>query len=95
MKFLANPRAFPVVTLIVRLIFSDPYAWTVTEVQKWAAWTLEQYKLPANHLNEFMIDGTSLCMLHEGEFKKRSPQVGEYLFAQLEFWRNGENLSEE
>ena len=63
--------------------------WTVTEVQRWAAWTLEQYKLPANHLNEFMIDGTSLCMLDEADFKRRSPQVGEYLFAQLEFWRNG------
>ena len=70
---------------------SDPYAWTVIEVQRWAAWTLEQYKLPANHLSEFMIDGTSLCMLNEADFRRRSPQVGEYLFAQLEFWRNGKN----
>lgn len=72
---------------------ADPYAWTTSEVQKWAGWTLEQYKLPCCFLDDFKIDGTSLCMLNEKEFKARSPQVGEYLYAQLEFWRNAYSLT--
>ena len=67
----------------------DPYKWTIEHVQRWARWTLDQYNLPITHVDEFMVDGNTICNLTPAEFQSMSPNVGEYLFAQLEFWKSG------
>ncbi len=71
------------------LCFSDPYCWTVPQVHKWICWSLEQYQLPICYADDFQMDGTHLCMMDEESFKGTSPQVGQYLHGQLEFWRSG------
>jgi SAM pointed domain-containing ETS transcription factor len=80
-------------TCSVLCIPQDPYLWTVEHAQKWVMYTLDQYKLPITYLEDFNMDGTSLCMLSERDFVNRSPEVGQYLFAQLECWRNTHSLS--
>jgi SAM pointed domain-containing ETS transcription factor len=71
----------------------DPYSWSADQVHKWASWTLNKYQLPLQFLDMFRMDGTSLCMLSEQDFKDRSPHVGEYLHAELEFLKSAYSVS--
>lgn len=71
---------------------TDPYVWSVDQAQKWLLWTLDQFKLPMDQIENFILDGTSLCMLSECDFRNRSPMVGPYLYPQLEIWKNARSL---
>jgi len=69
---------------------TDPYKWTVEQVQKWTRWTLSQYNLYEGFADNFWLDGTSLCMLSKQDMVCRSAHAGEYLYAELDIWKNGE-----
>lgn len=72
---------------------ADPNLWTQEQVLKWAKWTLDQYKLPMAYVDDFQMDGPTLTNLTGDDFLARSPAVGEYLFAQLEFWKSAFSLT--
>merc|ERR1712012_71813 len=74
---------------------ANPYVWTVEQVERWAEWTLKQYQLPLQYLRQLHVDGTSLCMLSEDDFRLRAGDGGPYLFAQLEFWKSAFTLTSE
>ena len=75
------------VSLSVNL--SDPYEWNVDAVRRWCEWTARQYQLPLTDIRGLHMDGATLCMLGEADFRERCGESWQYLFAQLEFWKNG------
>ncbi|CAH1786381.1 unnamed protein product [Owenia fusiformis] len=73
---------------------ADPYQWSPSQTKAWLAWNIDQFRLHAVNLAYFDMNGTTLCMLSEDDFKARAPLGGEMLYAQLEIWRNGFKLFE-
>jgi hypothetical protein len=45
------------------------------DVHKWIQVSVEQYSLPPVDLRKFLIDGATLTLMSEAEFKTRSPEV--------------------
>lgn len=74
-------------------ISAVPIEWSTQDVQAWIQWTLMQYGLPRQTLDNFAMDGIALCRLSEEEFRQRSPEAGDILHAQLEIWKTATNLS--
>ena len=60
------------------------------QIQKWVRWTLSQYNLHEGFADNFWLDGTSMCMLSKQDMVCRSSHAGEYLYAELDVWKNGE-----
>lgn len=71
----------------------NPYKWTAEQVQKWIRWTLSLYNLQEGFAENFWLDGTSLCMLSKQDMVCRSSHAGEYLYAELDIWKNASNIS--
>ncbi|XP_022258259.1 DNA-binding protein D-ETS-4-like isoform X3 [Limulus polyphemus] len=71
---------------------SDPVNWSADDVRAWFVWTLKQYGLPSILLDFFSMNGLLLCSIPEDEFRRRAPQGGETLYAQLDIWKTAANL---
>ncbi|XP_022258258.1 DNA-binding protein D-ETS-4-like isoform X2 [Limulus polyphemus] len=73
-------------------IAHDPVNWSADDVRAWFVWTLKQYGLPSILLDFFSMNGLLLCSIPEDEFRRRAPQGGETLYAQLDIWKTAANL---
>ncbi|CAN9515331.1 unnamed protein product [Ophioblennius macclurei] len=67
---------------------SDPLDWSCVQVQKWLLWTEHLYRLPQTSAMFQEMCGRDLCFMSEADFKQRSSQFGETLFAHLDIWRS-------
>uniref|UniRef100_A0A034W792 DNA-binding protein D-ETS-4 n=1 Tax=Bactrocera dorsalis TaxID=27457 RepID=A0A034W792_BACDO len=70
-------------------ISQDPCDWSVSQAHSWLRSTVAQFKLPEIEDLEakFPENGAALILLSEEEFKRRVPESGSDLYAQLEVWR--------
>ena len=67
---------------------TDPFNWSVSDVQSWILWQIQQYQLPSSiRMEYFNMTGIDLCNLGEQDFKMRAPSQGETLYALLDIWR--------
>lgn len=77
-----NPSAFSA---------PDPLDWGCVHVQKWLLWTEHLYRLPQVSIMFQELSGRDLCSMTEADFRQRSLQFGDVLYAHLDIWRSGEN----
>ncbi|XP_013773948.1 DNA-binding protein D-ETS-4-like [Limulus polyphemus] len=73
-------------------ISRDPMKWSAENVRAWFLWTLKQYNLPADLIGYFKMNGSLLCALTEGDFRRRAQQGGDILYAQLDIWKIAANM---
>ena len=70
-----------------KILFSDPSAWSRSDLDRWIRWTMSQYNIPdpsgavaqqwaATAAGEEM-DGQRFLQLSEQDFRDRMPQVRE------------------
>lgn len=69
-------------------ITPEPTEWSSGHVQKWLLWTEHLYRLPqvGKHYRE--LSGKDLCSMTEEDFRQRSQQCGDTLYAHLDIWRS-------
>lgn len=80
------PRPHLLYSFLFLTLYTDPFNWSVTDVQKWLLWMQRWVQLPSLKLELFAMDGMALCSLSEEDFRQRVPN-GEKLYAKLEIWR--------
>lgn len=68
---------------------SDPAEWSTGHVQKWLLWTEHLYRLPQVGKAFQDLNGSDLCGMSEENFRQRSSQCGDVLYAHLDIWRSG------
>uniref|UniRef100_A0AAY5EBW7 SAM pointed domain-containing Ets transcription factor n=1 Tax=Electrophorus electricus TaxID=8005 RepID=A0AAY5EBW7_ELEEL len=75
-------------------ITPDPAEWSSGHVQKWLLWTEHLYRLP--HVGRAFQDlsGSDLSMMTEDEFRLRSSQCGDVLYAHLDIWKSAAWMKE-
>ncbi|XP_030634555.1 SAM pointed domain-containing Ets transcription factor [Chanos chanos] len=75
-------------------ITPDPTEWNCSNVQKWLLWTEHLYRLP--HVGKAFqdLDGKDLCAMNEEDFRLRSPQCGDTLYAHLDIWKSAAWMKE-
>lgn len=71
---------------------TDPYQWEPDQSHRWAEWTLKLYNLPVSYVMDFYMNGTIMCMLSQDEFRRRCPEFGDYLYAELDLWKSGKSF---
>ncbi|XP_061827756.1 SAM pointed domain-containing Ets transcription factor-like isoform X1 [Nerophis lumbriciformis] len=76
-------------------IAPDPLDWSCMHVYKWLLWTEHLYKLPQISLLFNELNGRELCSLTEAEFRQRSSQYGDMLYAHLDIWRSAAAMKEQ
>ncbi|KAG8002519.1 SAM pointed domain-containing Ets transcription factor [Nibea albiflora] len=69
-------------------IASDPLDWSYVHVQKWLLWTEHLYRLPQVSTMFQELTGRDLCSMTEADFRQRSSQFGDVLYAHLDIWRS-------
>ncbi|KAM3618825.1 uncharacterized protein V6R79_025351 [Siganus canaliculatus] len=69
-------------------IASDPLDWSSVHVQKWLLWTEHLYRLPQVSAMFQDLNGRDLCSMTEADFRQRSSQFGDVLYAHLDIWRS-------
>ncbi|TKS76763.1 SAM pointed domain-containing [Collichthys lucidus] len=69
-------------------IASDPLGWSYVHVQKWLLWTEHLYRLPQVSTMFQELTGRDLCSMTEADFRQRSSQYGDMLYAHLDIWRS-------
>lgn len=69
----------------------DPLDWSCVHVQKWLLWTEHLYRLPQVSTMFQELTGRDLCSMTEVDFRQRSSQFGDVLYAHLDIWRSGKN----
>lgn len=69
----------------------DPQDWSCVHVQKWLLWTEHLYRLPQVSAMFQQVSGRDLCSMSESDFRQRSSQFGDMMYAHLDIWRSGEN----
>lgn len=69
----------------------DPLDWSCVHVQKWLLWTEHLYRLPQVSTTFQELTGRDLCSMTEADFRQRSSQFGDVLYAHLDIWRSGKN----
>ncbi|XP_011180978.2 DNA-binding protein D-ETS-4 isoform X1 [Zeugodacus cucurbitae] len=86
---LEDTKSLAVETCAKLQISQDPCDWSVTQAHSWLRSTVAQFKLPEIEDLEakFPETGAALILLSEEEFKRRVPESGSDLYAQLEVWR--------
>ncbi|CAD6993939.1 unnamed protein product [Ceratitis capitata] len=86
---LEDTKSLAVETCAKLQISQDPCDWSVSQVHAWLRSTVAQFKLPEIDCLErkFPENGAALILLSEEEFKRRVPESGSDLYAQLEVWR--------
>ena len=68
---------------------AEPMEWNCGNVQKWLLWTEHLYRLPQVGKVFQELSGKDLCSMTEEDFRQRSMQCGDLLFAHLDIWRSG------
>ena len=71
---------------------TDPLDWSCMHVQKWLLWTEHLYRLPQVSTMFQELTGRDLCSMAEADFRQRSLQFGDVLYAHLDIWRSGERM---
>lgn len=56
---------------------------------KWMEWHGRQFQASYGVSEAFRMTGDQLCRLSSDNFKRRSPEAGANLYAQLDVWKNG------
>ncbi|XP_062872125.1 SAM pointed domain-containing Ets transcription factor-like [Trichomycterus rosablanca] len=69
-------------------ITPDPAEWSSGHVQKWLLWTEHLYRLPQVGKTFQDLSGSDLCVMSEEDFRQRSSQCGDVLYAHLDIWRS-------
>ncbi|XP_068601432.1 SAM pointed domain-containing Ets transcription factor-like [Brachionichthys hirsutus] len=75
-------------------ISSDPSDWSWVHAEKWLLWTEHLYRLPQVSTVFEELSGRDLCSMTEADFKQRSSQFGEVLYAHLDIWRSAAAMKE-
>eukprot|EP00066_Takifugu_rubripes_P001963 XP_003963533.2 PREDICTED: SAM pointed domain-containing Ets transcription factor [Takifugu rubripes] len=75
-------------------IASDPLDWSCAHVQKWLLWTEHLYRLPQVSATFQELTGRDLCSMTEADFRQRSTQFGDVLYAHLDIWRSAAAMKE-
>ncbi|XP_044207405.1 SAM pointed domain-containing Ets transcription factor-like [Thunnus albacares] len=71
-----------------RELKEDPLDWSCVHVQKWLLWTEHLYRLPQVSAMFQGLSGRDLCSMTEADFRQRSSQFGDMLYAHLDIWRS-------
>ncbi|KAL6119255.1 spdef [Pungitius sinensis] len=69
-------------------IAPDPQDWSCVHVQKWLLWTEHLYRLPQVSAMFQQVSGRDLCSMTESDFRQRSSQFGDMMYAHLDIWRS-------
>ncbi|XP_068195091.1 SAM pointed domain-containing Ets transcription factor-like isoform X2 [Antennarius striatus] len=69
-------------------ISADPLDWSWVHVQKWLLWTEHLYRLPEVSTMFQELSGRDLSSMTEADFRQRSSQFGDVLYAHLDIWRS-------
>ncbi|XP_047441453.1 SAM pointed domain-containing Ets transcription factor-like isoform X2 [Mugil cephalus] len=75
-------------------IAPDPLGWSCVHVQKWLLWTEHLYRLPEVTTMFQELSGRDLCSMTEVDFRQRSSQFGDVLYAHLDIWRSAAAMKE-
>ncbi|XP_029520636.1 SAM pointed domain-containing Ets transcription factor-like [Oncorhynchus nerka] len=75
-------------------ITPDPMEWNCGNVQKWLLWTEHLYRLPQVGKVFQELSGKDLCSMTEEDFRQRSMQCGDLLYAHLDIWRSAACMKE-
>ncbi|XP_032376322.1 SAM pointed domain-containing Ets transcription factor [Etheostoma spectabile] len=75
-------------------IAPDPMDWSCVHVQKWLLWTEHLHKLPQVSTMFQELSGRDLCSMTEADFRQRSSQFGDMLYAHLDIWRSAAAMKE-
>ncbi|XP_018529913.1 SAM pointed domain-containing Ets transcription factor [Lates calcarifer] len=75
-------------------IAPDPLDWNWVHVQKWLLWTEHLYRLPQISTFFQELNGRDLCSMTEADFRQRSLQFGDVLYAHLDIWRSAAAMKE-
>ncbi|KAM9505666.1 SAM pointed domain-containing Ets transcription factor-like [Salvelinus alpinus] len=75
-------------------ITPEPMEWNCGNVQKWLLWTEHLYRLPQVGKVFQELSGKDLCSMTEEDFRQRSMQCGDLLFAHLDIWRSAACMKE-
>lgn len=70
-------------------VLTDPRSWSESDVMKWMEWHGNQFQASYGVSEAFRMTGEQLCRLSSDNFKRRSPEAGANLYAQLDVWKNG------
>ena len=69
---------------------TDPRDWTVTQVQQWLEWAINEFHLEGVSTQEFSISGQQLVDLGRDNFLVRAPPyVGDILWEHLDILLKG------
>ncbi|XP_051913233.1 SAM pointed domain-containing Ets transcription factor-like [Hippocampus zosterae] len=76
-------------------IAPDPQEWNCVHVYKWLLWTEHLYRLP--HISTLFkeLSGRDLCSMTEADFRERSSQFGDMLYAHLDIWRSAAAMKDQ
>ncbi|XP_023654724.1 SAM pointed domain-containing Ets transcription factor [Paramormyrops kingsleyae] len=72
----------------------DPMEWNPGNVQKWVLWTEHLYRLPQVGRAFQDLSGKDLCAMSEDDFRQRSLQCGDVLYAHLDIWKSAAWMKE-
>ncbi|XP_044067451.1 SAM pointed domain-containing Ets transcription factor-like isoform X2 [Siniperca chuatsi] len=75
-------------------IAPDPLDWSSVHLQKWLLWTEHLYRLPQVSTMFQELTGRDLCSMTEADFRQRSSQFGDMLYAHLDIWRSAASMKE-
>ncbi|XP_036390248.1 SAM pointed domain-containing Ets transcription factor [Megalops cyprinoides] len=75
-------------------ITPDPMEWNAGNVQKWVLWTEHLYRLPQVGKAFQDLSGKDLCSMSEEDFRQRSLQCGDVLYAHLDIWKSAAWMKE-
>ncbi|XP_069560520.1 SAM pointed domain-containing Ets transcription factor-like [Brachyistius frenatus] len=75
-------------------IAPDPLGWSCMHVQKWLLWTEHLHRLPKVSVMFQQLSGKDLCSMTEADFRQRSSQFGDILYAHLDIWRSAATMKE-
>ncbi|XP_037627607.1 SAM pointed domain-containing Ets transcription factor-like isoform X1 [Sebastes umbrosus] len=75
-------------------IAPDPLDWSSGHVQKWLLWTEHLHRLPQVSAMFQELSGRDLCSMTEADFRQRSLQFGDMLYAHLDIWRSAAAMKE-
>ncbi|XP_077368723.1 SAM pointed domain-containing Ets transcription factor-like [Festucalex cinctus] len=76
-------------------IAPDPLNWSCMHVYKWLLWTEHLYRLPQISVLFKELSGRDLCSMTEADFRERSSQFGEMLYAHLDIWRSAAAMKDQ
>ena len=94
-NYLPTCEAWHTIVQLLVLSSLDPLDWSCVHVQKWLLWTEHLYRLPQVSTLFQELTGKDLCSMTEADFRQRSSQFGDVLFAHLDIWRSSKNCRNE